>query len=300
MLPDHSMNGRQSDFEELRPLGEATHVADTKLSALENAGEGGQQRRERLESYPNRTRSTQRECSSCGASIPAKRTKCRFCLSNHLGGTSDEGSISDTKWTLLHVIHLLVEASTFYAAIAKGAAAATLLTKADRDPAVNDCQLIYDLDAEPAAQLTEQWPSLPEAVRATSESGEQLLAAARERTGQTESNQSQSDRAHTTFLYDEGGRNVREEDRLTALLENAENDVWLVPAIALQRAVIDEHSEDRQPSVPSRTHLECRKCGRKTEHQFQKFETVPDDEWSGQPMWECQVCQSPRHGPNPQ
>jgi len=87
------------------------------------------------------------------------------------------------------------------------------------------------LDAEPAAQLTEQWPSLPEAVRVTSESGEQLLAAARERTRRTESIQSRSDGAHTTFLYDEGGRDVREEDRLTALLESAENDVWLVPAM---------------------------------------------------------------------
>lgn len=294
------MNGQQSDFEELRPLGEATHVPDDKLSGRGTAGRIGQRRRETQESYPNRMRSTQKECSSCGASIPTTQTKCRFCLSNHLDGTSDERSTSDTEWTLLHVVHLLVEASTFYAAIAKGAAAARLLTKADRDSAVDDCQLIYDLDAEPATQLIEQWSSLPEAVRVTSESGEQLLAVARERTGQTESNQSRSDGAHTTFLYDEGGHNVREEDRLTVLLESAENDVWLVPAIALQRAIIDEHSEDRQPSVPSRTHLECRKCGRKTEHQFQEFETVPDDDWSGQPMWECQVCQSPRHGPTPE
>ncbi|MFP8958851.1 hypothetical protein ACLI4Y_19275 (plasmid) [Natrialbaceae archaeon A-CW3] len=294
------MTDHYSDFEELRPLGEANHVPDNKLSGRGNAGQGEGLRKERLESYPDRTRSTRSECSSCGASIPANRTKCRFCLSNHLDGTSDDSRALDTEWTLLHVVHLLVEASTFYAAVAKGAAAATLLTKADRDPAVDDCQLIYDLDAEPAAQLVNKWPSLPEAVRVTSESGERLLTAARERTGQTESTQSWSEGAHSTFLYDEGGYDVRNEDRLTALLESAENDVWLVPAVALQRAVTDGHSEDCQPSVPSRTRLECRKCGRKTEHQFQEFETVPDDEWSGQPMWECQVCQSPRHGPDPQ
>jgi len=92
--------------------------------------------------------------------------------------------------------------------------------------------------------------SLPEAVRATSESGEQLLAAVRERTGQPESTQSWNVGANTTFLYDEGGRNVREGDQLTGLLESAEDDVWLVPAIALQRSVDDEHSEDRHPSVP--------------------------------------------------
>ena len=289
------MNGRQSDFEELRPLGEATHIPDDKLSGRGTAGQTGQWRKETLGSYPNRTRSTQKECSSCGASIPPTQTKCRFCLSNHLDATSDEGPASGPEWTLLHVVHLLVEASTFYTAIAKGAAAARLLTKADRDPAVDDCQLIYDFDAEPAVQLTEQWPSLPEAVRVTSESGEQLLTAACEQT-----ELAGSDVAHTTFLYDEEGHDVRHEDRLTELLESTENDIWIVPAIALERAAADNHFEDRQPSVPSKERLECRKCDRNTVHQFQELETVPDDEWSGQPVWECQMCQSPRHGPKPE
>ncbi|RLM84205.1 hypothetical protein D3D02_14245 [Halobellus sp. Atlit-38R] len=294
------MTDHYSDFEELRPLGESAHVPDDEVSGRGNAGQSEGQRREGPDSYPDRTRSTQGECSSCGASIPASRTKCRFCLSNHLDGTSGESPTPDTEWTLLHVVHLLVEASTFYTAVAKGAAAATLLTKTDRDPAVDDCQLIYDLDAEPAAQLTDKWPSLPEAVRITSESGEQLLAAVRERTGQTELTQSQRKGAHTTFLYEEGGHGVRDEDRLTELLESAEDDVWLVPSIALQRSVDNDQSENRQPSVPSKTRLECRKCGRMTEHQFQELESLPDDEWSGQPMWECQVCQSPRHGPDPE
>ena len=200
------MTDHYSDFEELRPLGEATCVPDDELSGRGNAGRPERQRRERLESYPNRTGSTQSECSACGASIPANRSKCRFCLSNHLDRTSDESSTPDTEWTLLHVVHLLVEASTFYAAVAKGAAAATLLTKADRNPAVDDCQLIYELDTKPAVQLADKWPSLPEAVRVTSESGEQLLTAARERTGQTETTQSQAEGAHTTFLYKEGVR----------------------------------------------------------------------------------------------
>lgn len=293
------MNGHQSDFEELRPLGEANHVPDDQLTGRGNVGQAGGQRREGPESYPDRTRSTRSECSSCGASIPANRTKCRFCLSNHLDGTSDDSRPPDTEWTLLHVVHLLVEASMFYAAVAKGAAAVRLLTKADRDPAVDDCQLIYDLDAEPAAQLVDKWPSLPEAVRVTSESGEQLLAAVRERTGQTESTQSRHEGAHTTFLYEEDGHSIRGEDRLMDLLENAENDIWLVPSIALQRSVDDAQSENGQPSAPSNTRLECRKCDRNTAHQFQEFESLPDDEWSGQPMWECQVCQSPRHGPDP-
>lgn len=252
------MTDHYSDIEELRPFGESTHVPDDELSGRGNAGRAERRRKEGPGSYPDRMRSTQSECSSCGASIPATRTKCRFCLSNHLDGTSDESRTPDTEWTLLHVVHLLVEASTFYAAVATGAAAATLLTKADRDPAVDDCQLIYDLDTKPAVQIADKWPSLPEAVRVTSESGEQLLTAARERTGQTESTQSRCEGAHTTFLYDEGGHDVRDGDRLTGLLESAENDVWLVPAIALQRSVNDEHSEGRQPNIPSKTRLECR------------------------------------------
>src|SRR6056297_2592433 len=118
------MYDRYSDFEELRPLGESNHVPDDRLSGRGNAGQGERLRKERLESYPNRTISTRSECFSCGTSIPANRSKCRFCLSNHLDGTSDKSPTPDTEWTLLHVVHLLVEASTFYAAVAKGAAAA--------------------------------------------------------------------------------------------------------------------------------------------------------------------------------
>jgi hypothetical protein len=139
-------------------------------------------------------------------------------LKPYLDGTSDDSRTPDTEWTLLHVVHLLVEASTFYAAVAKGAAAATLLTKADRDPAVDDCQLIYDLDTKPVVQLTDKWPLLPEAVRVTSESGEQLLTTARQRTKQTELAQSPCEGAHTTFLYDEGGTTLVRKVGLQAYL----------------------------------------------------------------------------------
>jgi len=43
--------------------------------------------------------------------------------------------------------------------------------------------------------------------------------------------QSPCEGTHTTFLYDEGGHDVSEESRITGLLERAENDVWLVPAV---------------------------------------------------------------------
>lgn len=57
-----------------------------------------------------------------------------------------------------------------------------LILKSGADTAVDDWQMIYDLDTAPATQLADQWLALPSATRVTSESGRLLLAAARERT----------------------------------------------------------------------------------------------------------------------
>ncbi len=292
------MTRRYSDYDELRPLGEATHIPDDKLSNSSDA-ESGQQRLDAVATrHPNETTATKSECSSCEASIPASRTKCRFCLVNHLESSEEEQSSSDTEWTLLHVVHFVVEASTFDSAIAKGTAAAGLLVKADRDFAVDDCRLIYEFDEEPASQLTSKWPSLPEAVQITSNSGRQLLKTARELTEWQDTTQSRHDGEHATFLYDEGGRGIQNKNRLMTLLEDTD-DVWLVPAIALQQTVEETTTDSHQRERPNRKHLECRECDWDTRHRFLDFENVPDDEWSGQPMWECNVCGMPRYGPEP-
>jgi len=197
------MTDQYADYEALRPLGEATHVPDDQLAS--SNGEPRRQRSSDVDAdYPDDPTADESECNSCGASIPAGQLKCRFCLTNHLD-VADDQDISDASWSFLHVVQMLVEASTFYGAVAKGSAAASLLARADDDPVVDDCKLIYDLDEEPAAQLTDQWPSLPSAVRISSACGEQLLAAARERTTWTATTQSRHDDEHTTFLYDEAG-----------------------------------------------------------------------------------------------
>ena len=294
------MTDRYADLEELRPRDEATQIPNGELTRDGRCESSRGRTGETLVGYPDDTGPTASECASCGASIPTSPTKGRFCLTNHLGASTDEQQPADTEWTLLHVVQLLVKASTVYHALANGAAAATLLATPDRDPAVDDCQLIYDFDDEPAALLTDEWPSLPDAVRATSERGDRLLEAARERSSWTEMTEAPRREAHTTFLYDEEGHSIRDRDRLTGLLESAENDAWLVPAIALQRSVDDVQSESRQSSAPSKTRLDCRSCDRTTVHQFQEFESVPVENWTGQPMWKCQVCQSPRHGPAPE
>ena len=111
------MPGRDfNDHPELRPLGEATHVPDHEL------GTGRTDRwRDPRRSCPPTDDGSARECRSCGASIPASRTKCQFCLSNHveLLGVDD---VAD-EMALLHVIHMVIPAVSHYAAVAKGTTA---------------------------------------------------------------------------------------------------------------------------------------------------------------------------------
>jgi len=292
------MTDQYADYEALRPLGEATHVPDDQLAS--SSGEPRRQRSGGVDAgYPDDPTAVATECESCGASIPADRSKCRFCLTNHLEAADEQGT-SNAERTLLHVVQVLVEASTFYGAVAKGSAAATLLAKADGDPGVDDCKLIYDLDGEPAPQLADQWPSLPSAVRVASECGEQVLAAASERTSWTETTPSRQNDEHATFLYDETGSGVRTEARLASLRKRADDDLWLVPAIAFQQSDSETSNEYSRHERANRTHLECRECGRETEHRFREFESVPDNDWTGQPLWGCQRCGTPRYGPEPE
>ncbi len=294
------MTGRYSDYEDLRPIGEATHIPDETLSSSSDGDPRRQRTGKAHTGYPDATTATAAECTSCGASIPADQTKCRFCLTNHLDAPTDDQDTPDSECDILHIVHALVESQTYYGAVTKGSAAASLLAKPKSDPAVDDCQLIYDLDESPAAQVADQWPSLPSAARVTSERGTKLLVAARERTTWTDTAQLPHDGEHATFLYDETGSRIRDETRLAALREDADDDVWIVPAIALQRSVTDAGTGNPRHESPNRDYLECQECNRETEHRFNGFEDVPDDEWAGQPMWECQICGTPRYGPEPE
>ncbi|SET84319.1 hypothetical protein [Natrinema hispanicum] len=294
------MTDRDSNFEELRPTGEASHIPDETLSE-DDDGEPDRQRAETATAgYPGTPTETDTECRSCGASIPADRTKCLFCLTNNLEDCSSETDTPATEWTLLGVVHMLVESSTFYGAVAKGAAAATLLASSATESIVDDCTIIYDLEDEPAAQLTDRWPVLPAAVRISSPDGEQLFAAAHDRTSWTDQSAVDSDCESTTYLYDEGGIAIRNEQRLATLLDNASDDAWLVPAIALQQTPDECEPECQDRVIPTKERLECHQCGRTTEHRFSDHESVPDETWTGNAIWECQVCGTPRYGPSPE
>jgi len=291
------MNGRYSDFEELRPTGEASHVPDTRL----DDGYEGDPRRQRVATssggYPDAPTATDDECRSCGASVPDGQTKCRFCLTNHLG--SDATSTDEpASTTFLSIVHLVVESTTFYGAVAKGGAAANLLSANEAEPAVDDYTLIYDLDEAPARQLAEQWPSLPDAVQVSSEEGERLLSAARARTRWHGQGASERQEQAPTRLYDQRGGGIRDASRLDAILDDADDAVWIVPAMALTESAGEAAADRQMSSVPTTQELDCQTCGRATDHRFKTHESVPDEAWTGQPIWECRVCGSARYGPN--
>ncbi|WP_089872645.1 biosurfactant protein 1 [Halogranum rubrum] len=292
------MTGRYSDFEELRPTGEAVQIPDEKIST----SCGGDPRRQRVAAstggYPEQPPGADHECRSCGASIPASQTKCRFCLANHLG---DESADPDdtTSATLLGIVHMFVKSSTYYGALAKGSAAAMLLASNEAEQAVDDCTLIYDLDEDPAPQLADQWPTLPTAVQIASGDGERLLAAAQDRIEWSDQPTSDGAQEGETVLYDERGGGIRDEEQLTRLLDDTDDEVWLVPAIALQHTTDETGSDNQEDGTSTGDSLECQQCGRETGHRFSDFESLPDETWSGQPIWECDVCGTNRYGPTP-
>jgi len=117
-----SMNDYYTDFEELRPIGEASHIPDEKLSECGDSAAHRQRVATTEKGYPNDATESNTECRSCGASVPDGQTKCRFCLTNHL--ESDAASTNESaSTTFLGIIHLIVESTTFYGAVAKGGAA---------------------------------------------------------------------------------------------------------------------------------------------------------------------------------
>ncbi|MFC7157733.1 hypothetical protein ACFQPA_20100 [Halomarina halobia] len=291
------MHNRYSDFEELRPTGEASHIPDTRL---DDGVEGGP-RRQRVATttggYPDEPSTTDGECRSCGASVPDGQTKCRFCLTNHLGSEATSTDEVATT-TFLGIVHLVVESTTFYGAVAKGGAAANLLSANEAEPAVDDYTLIYDLDEAPARQLAEQWPSLPDAVQVSSKEEGQLLRAARDRTGWNGQGASERQEQAPTRLYDQRGNGIRDESGLGAVLDDADDTVWLVPAMALSESAGEAKANRQRSSVPTTQQLDCQNCGRTTDHRFKTHESVPDEAWTGQPIWECRVCCSARYGPS--
>ncbi|WP_313696078.1 hypothetical protein [Halorarum halobium] len=288
------MTDRNSDRDAFQPVGEGALVPDPALDQPADGQPTRQREASHSGGYPDGTTDTDRACVSCGASIPTSQRKCRFCLEHELE-TASASEAASSEQTLRGVIQFLVESGTFYGAVAKGAAAATLLTSGPDEP-IDDCTLIYDLDDEPAPQLTERWPTLPAATEVSSAAGDALLTTACERTPWDE----WSDRPQTEIprVYDERGQGIRDKSSLGHIL-NGGDQLWIVPAIAVETVPQKTKSTSTGTEIPTVTALECQHCTSETEHRFSTRESLPDETWTGQPIWECQVCGTGRYGPAP-
>lgn len=75
---------------------------------------------------------------------------------------------------------------------------------------------------------------------------------------------------------------------------------WTVPAIALETASREPDSTSAGVELLTVVALQCRQCARETAHRFTTRESVPDDAWTGHPIWECEVCSAARYGPAPE
>jgi len=290
------MTNRNSDRDAFQPVGEGALVPDPALDQPADGQPTRQREASHSGGYPGGTTDTDRACVSCGASLRASQRKCRFCLEHELD-TASASDAASSEQTLRGVIQFLVESSTFYGAVAKGAAAATLLTSRHDEP-VDDCTLIYDLDDEPAPQLTERWPTLLAAAEVTSAAGEALLTAARERTGEADG-RNNCPQKEIPRVYDERGQGIRDESSLEHTLDDSDQ-LWIVPAIAVETVPRETKSSSTRAEIPTVTALECQHCTKETEHRFRTRESLPDETWTGQPIWECQVCGTGRYGPAPE
>ena len=290
------MTGRDDDLEELRPLDEATRTPDQQLDDRSTAAPRRQGRALVETGYPEHPASDEAECRSCGAPIPASQTKCRFCLTNHLGDTATPPTETGHGSTLVGIVGTLGESSRFFGAVSKGAAAGNLLVASETEEGINEHRLIYGLKEEPASQLVDQWPSLPDATKVTSTAGE-LLTAIRDRMDGRGCSTFAGAQEARACLYDESVEAFRAESRLNTMLENADDPMWLVPGIALRESSEISDRDEQSPSIPTRDQLECGHCDAETGHRFNPYESLPDDIWPGQPIWECGAW---RYGPEPQ
>ncbi|GGN24983.1 hypothetical protein [Halarchaeum nitratireducens] len=198
----------------------------------------------------------------------------------------------ESEMDLLHLVFAVVAARTNIAALAKGSAAHSFLVKKG-DTAVHECELVAESDGSPSRTLTNDWGNLPDVAHVESDAGQRLLQQACDRTRWRDNEDSTE---HATYLYDDAGHAIDSRQRLAVVHAQAEDALWLVPALALQQ----RPDEQGQPSSATPTHkpLHCRHCERETPHRFRGAETSPDEQWAGQPIWECRICETPRHGPS--
>lgn len=110
--------------------------------------------------------------------------------------------------------------------------------------------------------------------------------------------ESESHQETTTRLYDESGGRIRDVSHLETILDDDGDgdEAWLVPTLALSATTDEKEVSSQQAMISTRDQLECQNCRQGTDHRFRTYESIPDEAWTGQPIWECDVCGTTRYG----
>ena len=287
-------SNRQLDREAFQPRGEAAHVPDRSLEARDESYD-------RLDGtgYPNAEELTSKACRGCGQPIAADQRKCATCLEHHIESADTTGDGQTAPSPVPRIIFAVVEATCDYTALAKGAAACTLLQRRRVNP-LEDCQLIDDVAETPANTLHDTWDELPAAVRIETEQGRKLLSVATKHIDRAEEGGHSDGERSLPRLYDESGRGILNEEQIKSWTDTADGERWLIPILGAEQHPAENRTKRRKSQRSNTEHIHCRRCKETTPHRFSDHEQLPEEAWDGNPIWQCQACGTPRFGPAPE
>ncbi|MBV0926398.1 hypothetical protein KTS45_19505 [Halomicroarcula limicola] len=227
---------------------------------------------------------TSNQCPTCSKTLPQAEVQCPFCAGESLVEPSveDEGSVDE--WSFGRVVLAIVEGTTRYHAQAFGAAAFAvsddLTTGTEAARATVKCRAAFD--AEPAPQLTDGWPSLPDIVRADRAVGQTFLDTAVEQT-----DWECPDTKPRLFVEDgDGLTEYSQFEALAARIEEGEAEYWLVPGL------IQEYSVGDPASLEHRHY--CVGCQEPAPHSYAGRDGLDSAPMTGREIWTCDVCEHPR------
>lgn len=210
-----------------------------------------------------------------------------------------EGRGSSKEWDFTHLIFAVVGSRTRLGSLAKGIAAFCHRTGRPRGKSFNPKQtfeMVDDFDHDVASLFKEKWGTLRPTVPLDSKLGSKWINTLRESTTWGKINHQDEKQ---NYLYDEMGSIIETRTGLEAIQEQADYTVWMVPALNLRPSESKDTPQSIELRSPRREILRCFECESETEHSFKTYESVEDDKYSGQPIWECDRCGSSRYGPSP-
>jgi len=287
-------SNRQLDREAFQPRGEATHVPDRSLESRDESygrldGTG----------YPNAGESMSKACRGCGQPIPGDQRKCATCLEHHIESVGTTGDEHTAPTAVPRVIFAVVEATCDYTALAKGAAACTLLQRRRVNP-LEDCQLIDDVTETPADTLHDTWDELPAAVRIETEQGRKLLSVATKHIDRAEEGGHSDGERTLSRLYDESGHSVLNREQIESWTDTADGEYWLISILGAEKHPAENRTKPPKSQRSNTEHIHCRRCEETTPHRFSDHEQLPEEAEDGNPIWQCQACGTARFGPAPE